>query len=127
MPTHALPLTGLFGGLLAFLASLLVGAAAIHVASLYVYRDTGQYLRLRYAVVTALLGALAWALVEWLPLIGTALALAAWVAVVRWRYEGGWTRAAVTGALAWATAVVVLAALELLGIGAVSAFGVPGA
>jgi len=122
-----LPALGLLERLVVFAVSLLVGASAIHVASLYVYRDREKYLRLKYAVVTALLGALAWALLSWVPLLGAALALLGWVAVVRYRYPGGWTRAALTGVIAWALAVVVLAALSLVGLDGVSAFGVPGA
>ncbi|WP_435345924.1 hypothetical protein [Haloarchaeobius sp. HRN-SO-5] len=117
-----------FEGLVVFAASLLVGGAAIHVAARHaVYRDTPGGLTYEHAVVTALFGAVAWALLSWVPLIGSLLALAGWVGVIRWRYPGGWTDAVVTGAAAWAAAVVVLAALELLGVGSVSALGVPGA
>jgi hypothetical protein len=50
-----------------------------------------------YAVLTALLGALVWALLEPVPVIGGLLALVAWIAVVRWRYTGSWLRAVATG------------------------------
>jgi hypothetical protein len=62
--------------------------------------------------------------------VGSVLALVGWVAVIRWRYPGGWIKAGVTGAAAWAAwaaAVVALAALELVEIGSVPALGVPGA
>ncbi|MFC6872789.1 hypothetical protein [Halobellus marinus] len=115
-------------GLVVFAVSLLIGGLAIYVAAGRVaYRDEPGGLTFEHAVLTALLGALAWALLAWIPLIGSLLGLIGWIAVIRWRYPGGWTRAAVTGAAAWAAAVVVLAALELFGIGAVSALGVPGA
>lgn len=115
-------------GLVVFAISLLVGGAAIHVAAGHViYRDEFGGMTYEHAVVTALLGAVAWALLAWIPLIGTLLALAGWVGIIRWRYPGGWNEAVLTGAAAWAAAVVVLAALELFGVGSVSALGVPGA
>lgn len=119
------PALGLEGRLVTFAASLLVGAAAIHVGATAVgvagARGYG------HAVLTALFGALVWGLLDGIPLLGGLLALVAWVGVVRWRYSGGWLRSAVVGVAAWIAAVVVLAALELFGIGAVSALGVPGA
>lgn len=121
------PLVGPVEGLVVFTASLLVGGAAIHVAAdRVVYRDDPGGLSYEHAVVTALLGAVAWALLSWIPLVGSLVALVGWVGVIRWRYPGGWRDAAVTGAAAWAAAVVALAALELLGVGGVSALGVPG-
>jgi|GEM_PF-4737395 len=68
--------------------------------------------------MTALLGALVWALLEPVPVISGLLAIVAWGAVVRWRYAGGWLRAGVTGIAAWAAAVAALAALDLFGVGA---------
>jgi hypothetical protein len=118
-----------FEGIVVFAVSLLIGGAAIHVAARHVvYRGKpGGKLTYEHAVLTALLGAVAWALLAWIPVVGSLLALAGWVGVIRWRYPGGWAKAGVTGAAAWAAAVVVLAALELLGIGSVSALGVPAA
>lgn len=109
--------------LVTFVVSVLLGGVAIHVGAL-VASDARGY---AHAVLTALVGAVVWALLEPVPLIGGLLALVAWVAVVRWRYPGGWLRAGATGVVAWAAAVVVLAALDLFGVGGVSALGVPGA
>lgn len=115
-------------GVIVFAVSLLIGAASIHVASSHaVHRDRPGHLSFEHALLTALLGAVVWSLLEWVPLVGALLALVGWIAVIKWRYPGGWVEAAVTGAAAWAAAVVVLAALELVGVGAVSALGVPGA
>lgn len=115
-------------GVVVFAISLLIGGIAIHVAAKHaVYRGKPGGLTFEHAVVTALLGAVAWALLAWIPLVGSLLALAGWISVIRWRYPGGWIKAGVTGAAAWAAAVVVLAALELLGVGSVSALGIPGA
>lgn len=111
-----------------FAVSLLVGGGAIYVAARYVvYNDRPGSLTLDHAVLTAVLGAVVWALLAWIPLVGSLLGLVGWIAVIKWRYPGSWIDAAVTGAAAWAAAVVALAALELLGLGGVSAFGVPGA
>lgn len=122
------PVTNLADEVIVFAVSLLIGGAAIHVAARYaVYRDGPGRLSYEHALLTALLGAVVWALLDWVPLIGALLALVGWVTVIKWRYPGGWIKAGVTGATAWATAVVVLAALELLGIRTVSALGVPGA
>lgn len=127
IPLVATPFADPLNGVVVFAVSLLIGGAAIHVAASYaVYRDQPGQLTFEHALLTALLGAVVWALLEWVPLVGALLALVGWVAVIRWRYPGGWVKAAVTGAAAWAAAVVVLAALELVGFGAVSALGVPG-
>ncbi|MDS0476406.1 hypothetical protein [Natrinema sp. 1APR25-10V2] len=124
MPPFAPPATiGLEDRLLAFAVSLLIGGVALH-AGTHIVADARDY---GHAVVTALLAALAWALLESVPLIGGLLAIVAWVAVVKWRYDLGWLRSTGVGVAAWAAAVVVLAALELVGIGSVSALGVPGA
>lgn len=121
------PFTNSLDGVIVFAVSLLIGATAIHVASTHaVHRDQPRRLGFEHALLTALLGAVVWAVLEWVPLVGALLALVGWIAVIKWRYPGGWVKACVTGATAWAAAVVVLAALELVGIGAVSALGVPG-
>jgi hypothetical protein len=73
--------------------SVLLGGVAIHVGAL-VASDAQGY---AHAVLTALVGAVVWALLEPVPLIGGLLALVAWVGVVRWRYPGGWLRAGATG------------------------------
>ncbi|MFB6302166.1 MAG: hypothetical protein ABEH78_04830 [Haloferacaceae archaeon] len=119
------PALGIEDRLITFAASLLVGGAAIHIGATAIGVADGR--GYAHAVLTALVGALAWALLEPIPLLGGLLALVAWVAVVKWRYRGGWLRAAVVGIVAWAAAVVALAALDLLGLGSVSALGVPGA
>lgn len=77
-------------------------------------------------VVALLVGAIGWALLSWIPLIGTLLALVVWVGVINWRYPGGWTRAAIIGFVAWLSALVILFVLNaVFGLG-IGAFGVPG-
>lgn len=115
-------------GLLSFVVGLLVGGVALAVgARVVVYRDHYGSPDLRREGVTAILSALVWALFGWIPVVGTLLASVGWLALLNYRYPGGWARAAILGIAAWAVAVVILAALALLGLGGVSAVGIPGA
>jgi hypothetical protein len=110
------------GSVVAFVVALLVGGFAIHLSA-RVVADIDDYGR---AVVTAVLGALGWAVTGWIPLIGPIVALIVWIGVLKWRYPGGWKDAAIMGLVAWAAALVVIAVLNgVLGLG-ISAFGVPG-
>lgn len=117
----------LLKGLIGFVVGLLVGGVALAAgARVAVYRDLYGSADVQRAVVTALLGAVVWALFAWIPLVGTLLAFVGWLALLNYRYPGGWTRAAILAVAAWAVAVVILAALELVGLGGLSAVGVPG-
>lgn len=109
--------------LLGFALGVLVGGFALFVSSRFL-ADVNGY---DHAVLTAIIGALVWALLAPIPLLGSVIALVGWIAILKWRYPVGWLRAGAVGAAAWATAVVVVAALQLVGIDAVSAIGVPGA
>ncbi|WP_049924501.1 hypothetical protein [Halopiger djelfimassiliensis] len=142
-PDASLPAVGVDTGSVTVVVSLLLGGAALHAGVQVAtdgHADTAVYAS---AVLTALLGALAWAVLEPIPIVGGALALLAWVAVVKrryrlgWlravavavvkrRYRLGWLRAVAVAVAAWAAAVVARAALEVLGIEAVTALGVPG-
>jgi len=110
------------GSLAAFLVALLVGGLAIYIsASIVVGSDDYGH-----AVITALLGAIGWALTAWIPLVGLLVALVVWIGVINWRYPGGWGNAALIGLIAWIAALVILYVVDLvLGLGIV-AFGVPG-
>ncbi|MBZ6495287.1 hypothetical protein [Natrinema longum] len=111
------------GSLVAFLVALLVGGLAIFISAKLVV-GVDDY---SHAVVTGLLGAVAWALTSWIPLLGPIIALIAWVWVIKWRYPGDWGTAAVIGIVAWLAALGILFVLNsVLGLG-VGAFGVPGA
>lgn len=113
----------LLGSLVAFVVALLVGGLAIYVSARIV-ADVDDY---GHAVVTALVGAVAWALTAWVPLVGPLIALVVWVGVINWRYPGGWVTAAVIGLGAWLSALVILLVVNVgLGLG-IGAFGVPGA
>lgn len=110
------------GGIVAFVVALLVGGLAIHVAARLV-AGVDDYSR---AVLTAVVGALAWALTSWIPLLGPIVALIVWIGVINWRYPGGWTKAAAIGVVAWLAALVILYVLNVLFRLGVGAFGVPG-
>lgn len=109
-----------------FVVSLLIGALGIY-AGARVIVGAGDY---DHAIVTALIGAIVWAVVGffvgWIPLLGPLLALLAYIAVINVRYPGDWTAAAMIGILAWVTVLVVLYALAAIGLTGFEAVGVPG-
>lgn len=117
---------GIIDSVVGFVVSLLVGGFGIYVGARFVV-DESDY---GHAVVTALIGAVVWAVVGlflgWIPLLGVVLTLVAYIAVVNWRYPGGWVEAAGIALVAWAASLVALAVLSVLGFGSLSAFGVPG-
>jgi hypothetical protein len=111
------------GALVAFVVALLVGGFAIYVSARFV-AGVDDYGR---AVVTAVLGAVGWALVSWIPLIGPVVALIVWIGVLKWRYPGGWLTATTMGFIAWVAALLILVAVNtVFGVG-IDALGVPGA
>lgn len=109
-----------------FVVSLLVGATGIYVGARFATGARG----FGRAVVTALVGALVWSVVGfllgWIPLLGPALTLVAYVGVVKWQYPGGWLTAAVVAAVAVLASFVVLFALGTVGVVGFDAVGVPG-
>ena len=117
-------MASLASGLIGFVVNLLVGGAALYVGARLLHRRAA--LSFEYAVVTALYGALVWAVLSLVPIVGVLLALGGWIAVIRWRYPGGWLDAGKLGLAAWAAAVALLWLLEFLGVGSLSALGVPG-
>lgn len=94
--------------IIGFVIALLLGALGIYVGA-RVITNVDDY---GYAIFTALIGALVWWLVTlflgWIPFLGLVLALLAWVAVINWRYPGGWVDAAIIGVVAWVVVVVVV-------------------
>lgn len=112
--------------LIVFIVSLLVGGLGIYVGG-RVLTNVNDY---SHAVVTALIGALVWAVVGfffgWIPLLGPILSLIAYVGVINWRYPGGWVNAAGIALIAWVAALLVLGILASLGIGSFDAIGIPG-
>ncbi|MFC7046104.1 hypothetical protein ACFQH6_12395 [Halobacteriaceae archaeon GCM10025711] len=117
----------LIESIVVFLISLLIGAFGIYVGA-RIITNTESFGK---GVVTALIGAIVWAVVGllfgWVPFLGPLLALLAYVAVVNWQYPGGWASAAAISLIAWVAALVVLYVLGVLGIVGFEALGVPGA
>lgn len=110
------------GTLVSFVVALLVGGLAIYISA-RVVAGVDDY---SYAVVTALIGAIAWAIGSLIPLIGSLVALVAWIWVINWRYPGGWKDAAIIGLVAWLAALLIIFLLNsVLSLG-ITAFGVPG-
>ncbi|MFC7008228.1 hypothetical protein [Halalkalicoccus salilacus] len=111
-----------------FLISLLIGTAAIHLgAQVMIDRDTG-FLR---AAITALIGAIVYTLIGfflgWIPFLGPLLMLIAWIGIINLQYPGGWGTAIGIGLIAWIVAILILFALNTLGIITPEALGVPAA
>lgn len=113
--------------IIVFVVSLLMGALGIYVGA-RVITDHDDYL---YAIVTALIGAVVWAVIGflfgWIPFLGPLLVLIAYVAVIKYRYPGGWVNAILIALIAWIASLIVLYVLALIGIGGFEAVGVPGA
>lgn len=111
---------------LVFAVSLLVGGLGIYAGGRLI-ADVDDF---GHAVVTALVGAVVWAVVGfflgWIPFLGPLLSLLAYVAVINYRYPGGWVNAAGIALIAWLASLLVLYVLALVGIGAIDAIGVPG-
>ena len=110
------------GILVSFVVALLVGGLAIYLSARLI-TGVDDY---SYAVVTALIGALAWAIGSLIPLIGSLVALIAWIWVIKWRYPGGWKDAAIVGLVAWLSALIIIFVLNSVLNLHITAFGVPG-
>jgi hypothetical protein len=112
--------------LVVFVVSLLIGAFGIFVGAKVIV-DTEDY---SYAFITALIGAIVWALVGlffgWIPLLGPLLVFIAYLAVINARYPGGWVDAAAITVVAWLSVLVVLYVLAFVGVTGFEAAGVPG-
>ncbi|MGM0372176.1 MAG: hypothetical protein ACQEQJ_06710 [Halobacteriota archaeon] len=110
------------GAIVSFVVALLIGGLGIYLGAAFV-TDVEDY---KHAVITAFIGAIAWGLVSWIPLVGGLIALVVWIAVINWRYPGGWVDAAVIGLIAWIATTIVLWILNSLFSLGIGAFGVPG-
>jgi len=110
-----------------FVISLLIGALGIY-AGARVITGTDDY---TYALITALIGTLVWAVIAiflgWIPLLGPLLALIAYVGVINYRYPGGWARAIGIALVAWLASLIVVYLLGTIGFASFDALGVPGA
>lgn len=117
----------LVDSLVAFVVGLLVGAVGIY-AGARVLADVEDY---AYAIGTAFVATAIWILVAllvgWIPLLGPLLAFVAYLAVLNWRYPGGWLRATGIAIVAWLASLLVLSALAAVGLTTPEAIGVVGA
>ena len=122
-----LPGMALLDSIIVFVVSLLIGALGIYVGA----RVISDYDDYTYAIVTALIGAIVWAVVSlfvgWIPLLGPILVLIAYVAIINWRYPGGWVDAILIALVAWIAVLVVVYVLAAVGLTSFGAVGVPGA
>ncbi len=112
--------------LIVFAVSLLIGATGIYLGAKVIV-DAEDY---TYAIITAFIGAIVWALVGfffgWIPLLGPLLVFLAYLAVINARYPGGWVDAAAITLVAWISVLVVLYILAIIGVTGFEAVGVPG-
>ncbi|WP_049927015.1 hypothetical protein [Halopiger goleimassiliensis] len=112
--------------LVVFVVSLLIGALGIHVGALLI-ANVSDY---SYAVYTALFGAIVWSVVGflfgWLPFLGPAIVLLAYLGVIKRRYPGGWIDAAGITLVAWIAVLGVLYLLASAELTTFDAIGVPG-
>lgn len=112
--------------LVVFVVSLLIGALGIYLGAMVIV-DAEDY---TYAIITALIGAIVWAVVGfflgWIPLLGPLLVFVAYLAVINARYPGGWVDAAAITIVAWLSVLIVLYVLAFLGVTGFEAVGVPG-
>ncbi len=112
--------------IIVFVVSLLIGALGIYLGAKVIV-DAEDY---TYAIITALIGAIVWAIVGfffgWIPLLGPLLVFVAYLAVINARYPGGWVDAAAITIVAWLSVLIVLYVLAILGVTGFDAVGVPG-
>lgn len=112
--------------IIVFVVGLLLGALGIYVGARVIV-GVEDY---TYAIITALLGAIIWAvlgiLIGWVPLVGPLVVLIAYIGVIHWRYPGGWLQAIGIALVAWLAILIVLWALAIFGITTPEAVGVPG-
>lgn len=91
-------------GVLALLATLLVGAPAIYFGLAYATPEAS--VAPHRAVGIALFGALAWGFVTlffgWIPVIGLVMLPVAWIGTIRWATATDWPAATLVGLTAWA-------------------------
>lgn len=104
-----------------FVVRLLVGGLAMAVGQRLVVGEAD----FTAATLTAAIGAVAWAIVDGVPLLGPLLALGLWLVILKWQFDAGWFGAAVIGGVAWITAVVAVAIGSTLGLPVEEAIGIP--
>jgi hypothetical protein len=117
--------TALVSGVVSFLVSLIAGSLGIYVGAKAV-AEKGTPTE---AVVTAIVGALAWAFFSFflgfIPILGVVAPLVAYLTLIKWQYGTGWGGAAGIAVVAWVTVLVFGFVLTPV-VGPFDGFGVPG-
>ena len=112
--------------IIVFIVSLLVGGLGIYVGARIIAGDSSY----EHALVTALIGAVIWAvaafLFGWIPFLGPLVVFVAYLGVINWQYPGGWGAALGIALIAWVTSLVALYVLSFFGL-SIDALGVAGA
>ncbi|MFB6180394.1 MAG: hypothetical protein ABEJ93_00810 [Candidatus Nanohalobium sp.] len=113
--------------IVSFSVGLVIGTAALHIASLTILGSSV----LRAAAVTAFLGSAVWFIATlfsgWIPLLGLAAKFVTWFALLNARYPGNWKTAAKIAAVAWIASAVFDHVLKRFGFRKAHAAGIPGA
>lgn len=112
-----------------FVVSLFIGAFGVYIGGL-VIADSDDF---GEALLVALVGALSWSVIASvlgsIPLVGQIIApivaLAAYIAIVKWRYSVSWVRAGGIAILAWIIALGVLTVISNFGLANLDTVGVP--
>jgi len=116
----------MLNSIIVFVVSLLIGALGIHIGAMVISGVTNY----TYAFFTALIGAIVWTvtglLFGWIPLVGPVIVLLSYLAIVKWRYPGGWIEAVGITLVAWVSVIVVLYILATADVTTFDAIGVPG-
>lgn len=114
--------------IVSFVISIIIGSIGIYAGVRLLVDDSVGF---RSAVVTSLLGVIVFTIFGFfavIPILGPILLLVLWVGVINLRYPGGWGTAFGIGFVAWIISIVILwVVVAVLGIGSLSALGVPGA
>ncbi len=116
----------LIDSLVVFAVSLAIGTLGIYTGARLV---TGEE-DFGYALLTALIGGLVWAIagffLGWIPLLGPLLAFLIWLGFINARYEGGLISAILISIIAWITVIVIFYILGALDLASFGAIGIPG-
>lgn len=113
--------------IIAFLSSLLVGALAIHIGSIYIL-GSSEFLT---ALIAAFIGSVVWGVAGffsgWIPLLGSIITFIVWLGSIKFLLATSWIAALQIAVVAWIVSLVVLFVLSVLGLTETEAIGVPGA
>ncbi|HET7324256.1 MAG TPA: hypothetical protein VFJ06_07990 [Halococcus sp.] len=117
----------LITSIVVFVVSIIIGSIGIY-AGVRLVADSS--IGFGSAVITALLGVIVYTIFgffQFIPILGPILLLILWIGVINLRYPGGWGTAFGIGFVAWIVSLIIMYLIvTFLGIGELSALGVPG-